>query len=56
MLSAIPILTTASASWKRVKAKQYLFDTHTNFIEIFQSEADMKGLQQLVDRYLEEKY
>ena len=37
------------------KAKQYLYDTHTNFIEIFESEADMLGLQQLMDKYLAEK-
>ena len=37
------------------KAKQYLFDTHTNFIEIFNSPEDMRGLQQLIDQYLAEK-
>lgn len=37
------------------KAKQYLFDTHTNFIEIFNSPEDMNGLQQLIDKYLAEK-
>lgn len=29
--------------------------TKTNFPEVFQSEADMKGIQQLVDQYLAEK-
>ncbi len=37
------------------KAKQYLFDTKTNFIEIFNSESDMRGLQRLIDQYLAEK-
>ena len=45
----------SSFDFEMFKVKQYLFDTRTNFIEIFQSEADMKGLQQLVDRYLEER-
>lgn len=37
------------------KAKQYLFKTETNFIEIFDSESDMRGLQELMDKYLSEK-
>ena len=36
------------------KEKQYLFETKTNFIEIFNSPADMLGLQQLMDQYLAE--
>ena len=34
------------------KTKNYPDNGKTNFIEIFQSEADMAGLQQLVDQYL----
>ena len=34
------------------KAEYYTFDPYTNFIEVFQSEPDMKGLQQLVDQYI----
>ena len=35
---------------------EYSYDSATsNFIEIFNSEADMLGLQQLIDRYLAEK-
>ena len=32
------------------KAKKYIYEPYTNFIEVFRSEADMKGLQQLVDQ------
>lgn len=34
------------------KAKKYVYEPYTNFIEVFRSEADMKGLQQLVDQYI----
>lgn len=34
-------------------AEKYTYDTYTNLIEVFRSEADMKGLQQLADQYLE---
>ena len=34
------------------KEKRYVYEPHTNFIEVFRSEADMTGLQQLVDQYL----
>ena len=44
-----------SFDFETFKAKQYLFDTRTNFIEIFNSEADMLGLQRLMDQYLAEK-
>jgi hypothetical protein len=36
------------------KTKNYPDNGKTNFIEIFQSEADMTGLQQLADQYLQE--
>ena len=36
------------------KTKNYPDNGKTNFIEIFQSEADMAGLQQLADQYLQE--
>lgn len=45
----------SSFDFETFKAKQYLFDTHTNFIEIFNSPSDMQGLQQLIDQYLAEK-
>lgn len=34
------------------REKNYPNDAPTNFVEIFRSEADMNGLQQLVDQYL----
>ena len=36
------------------KAKKYVYETHTNYIDVFRSEADMKGLQQLVDQYIKD--
>lgn len=44
-----------SFDFETFKAKQYLFKRETNFIEIFNSESDMLGLQQLMDKYLQEK-
>lgn len=38
--------------WERMKGVHYSYDPDTNFIEIFQSEADMRGLQTLADQYL----
>ena len=38
--------------WERAKALHYSYNSTTNFIEVFQSEADMLGLQQLADQYL----
>ena len=35
------------------KSKKYIYEPYTNFAEVFQSPADMKGLQQLVDQYLQ---
>ncbi len=49
------VTINSSFDFAKFRATQYLFDTHTNFIEIFNSEADMRGLQQLIDRYLAEK-
>ena len=34
------------------KAKNYVYEPYTNFVEVYRSEADMLGLQQLVDQYL----
>ena len=34
------------------KAEKYTYDKGTNFVEVFRSPADMKGLQQLIDQYL----
>ena len=39
-------------TWESAKKLHYSYNDETNFIEIFQSEADMKGLQQLADQYL----
>jgi hypothetical protein len=41
-----------SFGWERMKAHHYSYDPTTNFVEIFQSEADMLGLQTLADQYL----
>lgn len=35
------------------KLQKYVYNTDTNFVEIFRSPEDMLGLQQLVDQYLE---
>lgn len=35
------------------KRMKYTYDPRTNFIEIFRSPGDMKGLQQLTDRYIQ---
>ena len=35
-----------------MKAHHYSYNGDTNFVEIFKSEADMHGLQQLADQYL----
>ena len=34
------------------RAKNYVYEPYTNFVEVYRSEADMLGLQQLVDQYL----
>ena len=34
------------------KTQYYVYEPFTNFVDIYRSEADMKGLQQLVDLYL----
>ena len=39
-------------TWENFKKLHYSYNDETNFIEIFQSEADMLGLQQLADQYL----
>lgn len=45
----------SSFDFEMFKANQYLFQRETNFIEIFNSEADMLGLQRLIDQYLAQK-
>lgn len=42
-------------SFTAFQAKYYTHDRNTNFVDIFSSESDMNGLQQLIDRYLSEK-
>ena len=41
-----------SFGWEKMKAHHYSYNDNTNFVEIFKSEADMHGLQQLADQYL----
>ena len=43
-------------NFEAYKADKYVYDAFTNFIQIFESPADMDGLQQLVDRYLAEPF
>ena len=38
------------------KKEKYTYETFTNFIEIFESPADMDGLQQLVDIYIADPF
>lgn len=49
----------AETTWRTFsafKSKYYTYNgATTNYPEIFKSESDMKGLQMLIDRYLEEK-
>ena len=35
------------------KAKNYVYEPYTNFIEVYRSPADMLGLQQLIDQYIQ---
>lgn len=39
--------------WEKMKALHYSYGPETNFVEVFKSDADMLGLQQLADLYLE---
>lgn len=34
------------------KREKYVYEPYTNFVEVFRSEPDMQGLQQLVDQYI----
>ena len=34
------------------QSKKYIYEPYTNFVEVFRSEPDMLGLQQLVDQYI----
>ena len=34
------------------KSKRYIYEPYTNFDEVFKSEADMRGLQELTDQYI----
>ena len=49
----------AETTWRtfsQFKSKYYTYNgATTNYPEIFKSESDMKGLQMLIDQYLEEK-
>ena len=42
----------SSFDLENYREKYYVHAPETNFIEVFKSEADMKGLQQLIDEYL----
>lgn len=37
---------------EKYKADKYTYEKFTNFVEVFRSPADMKGLQQLIDQYV----
>ena len=39
-------------NWEAAKKLHYSYNPETNFIEVLQSEADMRGLQELADQYL----
>jgi hypothetical protein len=42
-------------NFEKFQSQYYTHDPYTNFVDVFASEADMNGLQQLVDQYLTEK-
>ena len=50
---ADPSVDSKFLKFDAYKSQKYVHDTYTNFIEVFESEDDMKGLQQLVDQYIE---
>ena len=50
---ALPQFNTAAIA--KYRAKYYAYNPETNFDAIMASEADMTGIQQLIDRYLEAK-
>ena len=50
---ADPTVDSKFVDFETYKKNKYVHDTYTNFDLVFQSEDDMKGLQQLVDRYIE---
>lgn len=37
---------------EKFKANNYIYEPYTNFVEVYRSEADMRGLQQLTDQYI----
>ena len=39
-------------SLEMFRARNYIYEPYTNFVEVFRSEPDMLGLQELADRYL----
>ena len=41
-----------SFGFEKYRNRFYVYAPETNFIEVFRSDADMKGLQQLIDLYL----
>lgn len=41
-----------SFNMEAFKKSHYIHEPYTNFIDVYQSEADMLGLQQLIDQYL----
>jgi hypothetical protein len=42
--------------FEKFKRERYVYEPFTNFVEVFESPEDMKGLQQLVDQYLEKPF
>ena len=44
-----------TAAMDKYRAQYYLYNPETNFDAVLRSEADMKGIQQLMDQYLAAK-
>ena len=42
----------ADFNMEAFQAKNYVYEPYTNFVEVYRSPADMKGLQQLLDQYI----
>ena len=49
---ADPKVNSKFVDFETYKSKRYTYEPYTNFDLVFQSEADMAGLQQLVDQYI----
>ena len=45
-----------SFNFAKFKEERYVFEKFSNFIEVYESPEDMKGLQQLIDQYLQKPF